>query len=79
MEKQLKNDFEKIIKNLNFSKETIKIKENYLKNFIEYGFPNRKFEDWKFSDINQIIKKNIGKLDFFNDYSTLILLIHQFL
>ena len=69
MEKQLKNDFEKIIKTSNFSKETIKIKENYLKNFIEYGFPNRKFEDWKFSDINQIIKKNIGKLDFFNDYS----------
>ena len=69
MEKQLKNDFEKIIKTSNFSKETIKIKENYLKNFIEYGFPNRKFEDWKFSDINQIIKKNIGELDFFNDYS----------
>ena len=69
MEKQLKNDFEKIIKTSNFSKETIKIKENCLKNFIEYGFPNRKFEDWKFSDINQIIKKNIGKLDFFNDYS----------
>ena len=69
MEKKLKNDFEKIIKISNFSKETIKIKENYLKNFIEYGFPNRKFEDWKFSDINQIIKKNIGELDFFNDYS----------
>ena len=69
MEKQLKNDFEKIIKTSNFSKETIKIKENYLKNFIESGFPNRKFEDWKFSDINQIIKKNIGELDFFNDYS----------
>ena len=33
MEKQLKNDFEKIIKTSNFSKETIKIKENYLKKF----------------------------------------------
>ena len=70
MEKQLKNDFEKIIKKSNFSKEDIEIKENYLNKFIKNGFPNRKFEDWKFSDINQIIKKNIGDLDFYNDYSS---------
>ena len=69
MEKQLKNDFEKIIKTTNFSKETIKIKENHLNQFIATGFPNRKLEDWKFSDINQIIKKNIGDLGFYNDYS----------
>ena len=70
MEKQLKNDFEKIIKTSNFSKEDVEIKENYLNKFIETGFPSRKFEDWKFSDINQIIKKNIGDLDFYNDYSS---------
>ena len=69
MEKQLKNDFEKIKKTLGFSKKDIKIKENYLNKFIESGFPSRKLENWKFSDISQIIKKNIGELDFYNDYS----------
>ncbi|HJM78093.1 MAG TPA: SufD family Fe-S cluster assembly protein, partial [Candidatus Pelagibacter bacterium] len=38
--------------------------------FIESGFPNRKLESWKFSDISQIIKKNIGDLSFYNDYSS---------
>ena len=70
MEKQLKNDFEKIIKTSGFSKKDIEIKENFLNKFIERGFPNRKLENWKFSDISQIIKKNIGDLDFYNDYST---------
>jgi len=69
MEKQLKNDFEKIIRTSGFSKKDIEIKENFLNKFIEKGFPNRKLENWKFSDISQIIKKNIGDLDFYNDYS----------
>ncbi len=70
MEKQLKNDFEKIIKTSSFSKKDIDLKENYLNKFIKTGFPSRKFEEWKFSDISQIIKKNIGELDFYNDYSS---------
>ena len=70
MEKQLKNDFEKTVKTSNFTKKDIEIKENYLKKFIETGFPNRKLEDWKFSDINQIIKKKIENLNFYNDYSS---------
>ena len=70
MEKQLKNDFEKILKTSSFSKKDIEIKENFLNKFIEKGFPNRRLENWKFSDISQIIKKNIGNLDFYNDYST---------
>ena len=69
MENQLKNDFEKIVKTSGFSKKDIDIKKNYLNKFIKKGFPNRKLENWKFSDISQIIKKNIGELDFFNDYS----------
>ena len=69
MENQLKNDFEKIVKTSGFSKKDIDIKKIYLNEFIKKGFPNRKLENWKFSDISQIIKKNIGDLDFFNDYS----------
>ena len=69
MENRLKNDFEKIVKTSGFSKKDVEIKENFLNKFIERGFPNRKLENWKFSDISQIIKKNIGELSFFNDYS----------
>ena len=69
MEDQLKTDFLKIIKNSKFSKNNIKLKEEYLIKFIESGFPNKNHENWKFSDLNQIIKKKIGDLSFYNDYS----------
>jgi len=69
MENQLKNDFEKIVKQSSFSKKNIDKKKNYLNEFIKKGFPSRKLENWKFSDISQIIKKNIGDLGYYNDYS----------
>ena len=69
MTEQLQLDFYKIIKTSNISKKDIDSKRNYLEKFIESGFPNRKQENWKFLDISQIIKKNIGDLSFFNDYS----------
>ena len=69
MTEQLKIDFEKILKKSNFSKNNINFKREQLNKFIKNGFPNRKLENWKFLDIDQIIKKNIGELSFFNDYS----------
>ena len=69
MSEQLQSDFDKLVKTSKFSSEEIKIKKNFLNNFIKNGFPNRKQEDWKFLDISQIIKKNISDLSFFNDYS----------
>jgi Fe-S cluster assembly protein SufD len=70
MKEQIEKDFDNIIKSLNLSQKDIEIKRFYLDNFINRGFPNRKEEDWKFSDINQIIKKNIGELSFYNDYTS---------
>ena len=70
MKEQIKIDFDKIVKTSSFSEEEIKLKRKYLNKFIESGFPNRKLENWKFSDISQIIQKNIGELDFYNDYSS---------
>ena len=67
---QLKTDFEKIIKTSSFSETDVKIKKEFLNKFIESGFPSRKLENWKFSDINQVIQKNIGELSFYNDYSS---------
>ena len=70
MKEQLQKDFDNIIKNLGLSQRDIEIKQFYLDNFINKGFPNRKEEDWKFSDLNQIIKKNIGELSFYSDYTS---------
>ncbi len=69
MKEQLQKDFENIIKDLSLSQKEIEIKKFSLDNFIAKGFPNRKEEDWKFSDLSQIIKKNIGELNFYNDYT----------
>ena len=69
MSEQLQSDFDKIIKTSTLSNEEIQFKKYFLNNFKKRGFPNRKQEDWKFLDISQIIKKNIGDLSFFNDYS----------
>ena len=70
MTEQLQLDFDRIMKTSDLSKEDVEIKRNFLKKFIENGFPNRKQENWKFLDISQIIKKNIGDLSFYNDYSS---------
>ena len=69
MIEKLQLDFDKIVKTLDISKKDIDNKKSYLKKFIKSGFPSRKQEDWKFSDISQIIKKNINDLSFFNDHS----------
>ncbi len=69
MEEQLKIDFEKLLKNSNFSKKNVEIKRKSFDNFVEKGFPNRREENWKFSDLNQIISKNIKNLSFYNDTS----------
>ena len=67
---QIKIDFDKIIKTSGFSEDEVKLKKQYLDKFIESGFPNRKLENWKFSDISQIIQKSIGQLSFYHDYSS---------
>ena len=69
MEQKLKTDFDKFISTSNFSNQEIKFKKEALDNFLKNGFPSRKLENWKFSDINQIIQKNIGELTFYNDYN----------
>ena len=64
-----KTDFEKTLKESNLSEKEIAFKNLNAKEFSKQGFPNRKDEDWKFSDINQIIKKEIGELKFYTGQS----------
>ena len=68
MEEQLKIDFEKKLIDFSYSDQEKKFKETNFQEFLKQGFPNRKLENWKFSDLNQIIKSNIGELTFYNDY-----------
>ena len=70
MTEQIKIDFEKTIKTSDLSEADAELKKQFLYKFIKNGFPSRKLENWKFSDINQIIQKNIGELSFYNDYSS---------
>ena len=62
-----KTDFEKTLKESNLSEKEIAFKNLNAMEFSKQGFPNRKIEDWKFSDINQIIKKEIGELNFYTE------------
>ena len=64
---QLKIDFDKVIKSLKLSDENINSRKKNLDLFVENGFPNKRAEDWKFSDLNQIISSNIENLSFHSD------------
>ena len=64
MQSEIKSNFEKSLSEGNFSSSQKDIKEKNFNKFIEQGFPNKRIEDWKFSDLNQIISTNFENLDF---------------
>ena len=67
MIEQLKIDFDKIVGSLELSNESIESRKKNFNQFVENGFPNKRIEDWKFSDLNQIISSNIENLCFHSD------------
>ena len=78
METKIKTEFDKTFKNYS-SNDELDFKKNNLENFIKYGFPGRKLESWKFSDLNQIINRNIGDITFYTDSSKEILIDNNFI
>ncbi len=66
MKEILEKDLQNIFENLKISEENKKFRSNNLENFINLGFPNKRSEDWKFSDLNKIISNNIKGLKFFD-------------
>ena len=56
-------------KRMNFSndKEVADRKKNF-ELFLKGGLPNKKNENWKFSDLNYIITKNFKNITNNNDY-----------
>jgi len=54
MQSEIKLNFEKSLSEGNYSTSQKKIKEKNFNKFIDQGFPNKRIEDWKFSDLNQL-------------------------
>ena len=46
----------------NLSPEEISFRKKNLEFFNKIGFPNKKYEDWKFSDLNSILSKNFNNI-----------------
>jgi len=67
MIEQLKIDFNKIVGGLELSNENLETRKKNFNQFVKIGFPNKRIEDWKFSDLNQIISSNIENLRFHID------------
>ena len=64
MENNIKLNFENYLNKKNFSSSQKEIKEKSFNNFIKNGFPNKRLEDWKFSDLKQIITTNFKDINF---------------
>jgi len=64
MQTEIKSNFEKLLDDGCFSDSQKQIKEKNFNKFLEQGFPNKRIEDWKFSDLNQIILTNFKNLAF---------------
>jgi len=64
MQSEIKLNFEKSLSKGNFSSSQKEIKEKNFNKFIEQGFPTKRNEDWKFSDLNQIISTNFENINF---------------
>jgi Fe-S cluster assembly protein SufD len=73
MENNIKINFENYLNKKNFSSSQKEIKESNFNNFIKNGFPNKRIEDWKFSDLKQIITTNFENIDFSKKKNNLIL------
>ena len=56
-------NFNEIDKMKNITQEEKVFREKNLESFKSSGFPNKKFEDWKFSDFREIVNKNFDELE----------------
>ena len=45
------------------SDKSLKLREENLSNFKKKGFPNKREEDWKFTDLEKFLKDNFDELN----------------
>ena len=59
----MKNFYNFKIENIkNISLDEKKLRKKNLDLFFQNGFPNKKNEDWKFTDLNSILGKNFNNI-----------------
>ena len=63
MIEELKNTFESLNKKISKKDTIAKIRSENFEKFAQLGFPNRKLEDWKFSDFNRIISNKFKNIN----------------
>ena len=61
---ELKSNIEKMFKEKKLPSENIEFRKKQIDIFLNKGFPNKKIEEWKYSDLDRIIKQNISNLNF---------------
>ena len=59
----LKNTFENFNKQISKKEVIAKTRSDNFNKFVNLGFPNKKLEDWKFSDFNNIISKDFKDIN----------------
>ena len=64
MNLELKNNIEKMFKEKKLPSANIEFRKKQIDIFLTKGFPNKKIEEWKYSDLDRIIKQNISNLNF---------------
>lgn len=64
MNLELKNNIEKMFKEKKLPSANIEFRKKQIDIFLTKGFPNKKIEEWKYSDLDHIIKQNISNLNF---------------
>ena len=74
MENQIKQKYDNFLSKEKFNESQINYKKINLENFFKKGFPNKRQEDWKFSDLNQIIESNIKNLNYISETDNKIIL-----
>ena len=62
MIEELKNTFKSFNKKISKKDTIAKIRSENFEKFAQLGFPNKKLEDWKFSDFKKIISQNFKNL-----------------
>jgi len=67
MNEQIKVNFDRVAKTLNLSKENIDLRKKSFDEFVANGFPSKKKEEWKFSDLRNIISNEIKELKYFDE------------
>ena len=71
MLEKIKIDFDKYLEIKNFSKDETILRRKSFDQFLSIGLPNKKIEDWKFSDLNKVLNDNFEEISIYKEENIL--------